>query len=159
MGFPEGLEKVFTHEPESLDDDEPKIDEPQAGFPWAESMLDELKPEDDVDDSPSRLEWLRQKREDNEENPYIDQLMSMVGLEDVKAHFLAIKSMVKGKDAKDRDPEKLRLHLVLHGKGGTGEYLEAYSNSHDPLMLILCDRQENYCKPLCTVLTFPRTCR
>lgn len=88
---------------------------------WADSVVSEMKPEDVDDDSPSRLEWLRQKREDNEENQFLDQLMSMVGLEEVKAHFLAVKARVKRSKADGTELANLRLHLVLQGKDGTGE--------------------------------------
>ncbi|KAI0378946.1 P-loop containing nucleoside triphosphate hydrolase protein [Hypomontagnella monticulosa] len=121
MGFPVGLEEVFTHEI-NPSDDKSKIWEFGGDFPWGAPTLDVLGQGDDIGDSPARSEWLRQKKEDNEENPYLDQLMSMVGREEVKAHFLAIKSKVKGKDGKrSPDFEKLRLHLVLQGRHGTGK--------------------------------------
>jgi hypothetical protein len=88
---------------------------------WAESVVSEMKPEDVDDDSPSRLEWLRQKREDDEYNPFLDQLMSMIGLEEIKAHFLAVKDRVKASKSDDSESTELRLHLVLQGKDGTGK--------------------------------------
>lgn len=45
-------------------------------------------------DSPSRSEWLRQKREESQKNKYLDLLMSMVGLEEVKAYFLTAKARI-----------------------------------------------------------------
>ncbi|KAF4782612.1 stage V sporulation protein K [Colletotrichum scovillei] len=151
MQFPNGIEKIFTNtkrksspfdiyrrydnysrsdgssssdsSSESYgssesDDHSKSVDDASS---WAESAVSEVNPEDVDDDSPSRLEWLRQKREDNEKNPHLDQLMSLVGLENVKAHFLAVKARVK--ESKESDPglSKLRLHLVLHGKDGTGK--------------------------------------
>ncbi|KAE9570775.1 hypothetical protein CGMCC3_g13229 [Colletotrichum fructicola] len=80
-----------------------------------------MKPEDIDDDSPSRLEWLRQKQEENEKNVHLDQLMTMVGLENVKAHFLAVKARVKASKQTGDEHQKLRLHLVLHGNDGTGK--------------------------------------
>ncbi|KAK2007331.1 hypothetical protein LZ32DRAFT_52805 [Colletotrichum eremochloae] len=88
---------------------------------WTEFVVSDMKPEDVDDNSPSRLKWLRQKGEDNEQNPYLDQLMAMVGLEKVKAHFLAVKDRVKASSSTDPGLAKLRLHLVLHGKDGTGK--------------------------------------
>jgi hypothetical protein len=88
----------------------------------SESVVSRMRPEDVDDDSPSRLEWLRQKREDNEQNPFLDRLMLMVGLEQVKAHFLAVKARVKASKSDDAEPTKLRLHLVLQGKDGTGKF-------------------------------------
>jgi hypothetical protein len=43
------------------------------------------------DDSPSRLERMKMKRENGEENKFIDQLMAMQYLENVKRHFLKTK--------------------------------------------------------------------
>ncbi|KAK1851998.1 nfx1-type zinc finger-containing protein 1 [Colletotrichum chrysophilum] len=80
-----------------------------------------MKAEDIDDDSPSRLEWLRQKQEENEKNVHLDQLMTMVGLENVKAHFLAVKAIVKASKQTGDEHQKLRLHLVLHGNDGTGK--------------------------------------
>ncbi|KAF5507905.1 Stage V sporulation protein K [Colletotrichum aenigma] len=87
---------------------------------WVEFVVSSMKAEEVDDNSPSRLEWLKQKRDENERNVYLDQLMTMVGLENVKAHFLAVKAKFKaGKQA--HAGHKLRLHLVLHGKDGTGK--------------------------------------
>ncbi|OAG34341.1 hypothetical protein AYO21_11493 [Fonsecaea monophora] len=43
------------------------------------------------DNSPSRLDWMRMKRENGEENIFLDRLMAMTDLEDVKRHFLKTK--------------------------------------------------------------------
>ncbi|KAL3305646.1 methyltransferase domain-containing protein [Colletotrichum asianum] len=88
---------------------------------WAEFIVSGTKPEEIDDSSPSRLEWLRQKRENNERNAYLDQLMTMVGLENVKAHFLAVKAKVEANKQADTRHKKLRLYLVLYGKDGTGK--------------------------------------
>jgi hypothetical protein len=58
---------------------------------WARTLVEDEDPESMMDDSPSRLEWLRLKREDNQENVHLDRIMSMVGHEKIKAHFLAMK--------------------------------------------------------------------
>lgn len=104
---------------------QPVRKKPDRVSSWAKPVVSKMEPEDVDDDSPSRLEWLRQKRENNEKNRFLDQLMSMVGLEDVKAHFLAVKARVQARaqagghgDAKQPD---LRLHMVLQGKDGTGK--------------------------------------
>ncbi|KAI1387939.1 uncharacterized protein F4822DRAFT_430689 [Hypoxylon trugodes] len=50
--------------------------------------------------------------------------MSMVGLEEVKAHFLAINTKVKAAkadNASDPDFQGLRFHLILHGRSGMGK--------------------------------------
>lgn len=96
---------------------------------WVEFVVSSMKAEDVDDNSPSRLEWLRQKRDENERNVYLDQLMTMVGLENVKAHFLAVKAKFKaGKQA--HAGHKLRLHLVLHGKDGTGKSSQIEETGH-----------------------------
>ncbi|KAK1497388.1 hypothetical protein CCUS01_13175 [Colletotrichum cuscutae] len=145
MQFPNDIEKIFNdgkHKGSALDifrgyDNYSRIDSSSRSntysdsdshsksvddaSSWAESAVSDVNPEDVDDDSPSRLEWLRQKREDNEKNPHLDQLMSLVGLENVKAHFLAVKARVKESKGTDPGLSKLRLHLVLHGKDGTGK--------------------------------------
>lgn len=133
MQLPHDFEKVFedSSDSDSSSDSSSDSDSEYGGAPsrkkaedvssWAESVVSEMKPEDVDDDSPSRLEWLRQKREDNEQNQFLDQLMSMVGLEEVKAHFLAVKARVKASKSDRTEPAKLRLHLVLQGKDGTGK--------------------------------------
>lgn len=123
---------------------------------WAESVVSDMKPEDVDDNSPSRLEWLRQKREDNEQNQFLDQLMSMVGQEKVKAHFLAVKARVKASEGSVAD--KLRLHLVLQGKDGTGKSSSSPSKV-ESTPLTLCGRQEIYCKTLRAVSVLHRGCR
>ncbi|KAJ0276262.1 hypothetical protein Brms1b_011587 [Colletotrichum noveboracense] len=109
-----------------ISDQEQQTDEDVATWPenvpqWAEFTFSGMKPEDIDDDSPSRLEWLRQKQEENEKNVHLDQLMIMVGLENVKAHFLAVKARVKASKQTGDEHQKLRLHLVLHGNDGTGK--------------------------------------
>ncbi|KAF0316689.1 ATPase [Colletotrichum asianum] len=88
---------------------------------WAEFIVSGTKPEEINDSSPSRLEWLRQKRENNERNAYLDQLMTMVGFENVKAYFLIVKAKVEANKQADTRHKKLQLHLVLHRKDGTGK--------------------------------------
>ncbi|KAK1691446.1 hypothetical protein BDP55DRAFT_265128 [Colletotrichum godetiae] len=127
---------------------------------WAKSVVSETMPEDVDDRSQSRLEWLRQKREDGEENPYLDQVMSMVGLENVKAHFLAVKARVR--ESQVDDPcltrfrlAKLRLHLVLYGKDGTGKP-PCREGENVPLTILY--RQEIHSLTLRTVSLFYRSC-
>jgi len=89
--------------------------------------------------SPAAQEWARQKREHDQSNQYLDQLMSMVGLEEIKLHFLNVKAEIeaarrrdeeywvaKGKKILKNDVDKgpntrnLNLNLVLMGNMGTG---------------------------------------
>ncbi|KAI8245505.1 spastin [Colletotrichum sp. SAR 10_96] len=116
-----------SHDEESQDEesqDESEDDESDDHTDWSSSSwaepLDGLRPEEISDDSPSRREWLRQKSEDDEQNEWLDQLMSMVGLEEIKAHFLAVKFRIKACNNDKSGYGRLRLHLVLHGKDGVG---------------------------------------
>lgn len=110
---------------DSYQDSGSALKKPDRVSSWAKSVVSEMRPEDVDDDSPSRLEWLRQKRENNEKNRFLDQLMSMVGLEEVKAHFLAVKARVQARAQASRHDDanqpELRLHMVLQGRDGTGK--------------------------------------
>jgi hypothetical protein len=89
--------------------------------------------------SPAAHEWARQKREQGQSNQSLDQLMSMVGLEEIKTHFLNVKAEIEAarrrdeeywqargkkifKDDVDKGPNtrNLNLNLVLMGNMGTG---------------------------------------
>ncbi|KXX80870.1 Stage V sporulation protein K [Madurella mycetomatis] len=70
---------------------------------------------------PVEREWERRKREFGEKSKALDQLMAMVGLEEVKEEFLAIKATI---DAAKQRKGKLRrqdFNLVLTGNAGTGK--------------------------------------
>lgn len=71
--------------------------------------------------SPSKTEWQRQKDQENAANPAIDDIMSMIGLEDVKSQVLRIKSKVETSIRQNTDLKKERLGLVLLGNPGTGK--------------------------------------
>ncbi|KAF2871945.1 P-loop containing nucleoside triphosphate hydrolase protein [Massariosphaeria phaeospora] len=87
--------------------------------------------------SPSQSEWIRQKKDHGQTNRYIDQVMAMVGLEEIKAHFLLAKAYIEAArrrdgdikkqtseekpDGLDRDLHKAILNLVLLGSMGTGK--------------------------------------
>lgn len=70
--------------------------------------------------SPSKTEWQRQKDQENANNPAIDKIMEMIGLEDVKSQVLRIKSKVETSVRQGTDLNKERLGLVLLGNPGTG---------------------------------------
>ncbi|KAG5758311.1 hypothetical protein H9Q72_013557 [Fusarium xylarioides] len=73
-----------------------------------------------IDKSPSQLEWLRQKRDGNEKNEHI---MSMVGHENVKAHFMAVKHKVDDAKRSNKILNDCSFDLVLHSNDGTGEFM------------------------------------
>jgi hypothetical protein len=97
---------------------------------WAEMVIDDEDPALIEDESPSRLEWLRQKREQGQTNEYLDSLMSMIGHEAVKARFLTVKSTVEWAKRVGKDVEDLPLDLILQGNSGSGEV-------HQPLLAAL----------------------
>lgn len=70
--------------------------------------------------SASQTEWQRQKDQENAVNPAIDEIMGMVGLEEVKLQVLRIKSRVETSMRQNTDLRKERLGLVLLGNPGTG---------------------------------------
>lgn len=91
----------------------------ESGMPALESLesmilIDGEEPEDMLDDSPSRLKWLRQKQDEAEQNEHLDRIMTMIGNEDVKAHFLAVKERMAVAKKWNEDPRKLKFNLVLH---------------------------------------------
>ncbi|KAK7743081.1 hypothetical protein SLS62_010714 [Diatrype stigma] len=90
-------------------------------YSWAESLVRDQDPKNIDDESPSRKEWLRQKREEGQENKYLDQIMSMVGHEDVKAHFLHVKNRLEVAKRWGEDISRLKFDLILHGNAGTGK--------------------------------------
>lgn len=73
-----------------------------------------------VSTSASQEEWDRQKRVEGANNGAIDAIMSMIGLEDVKAQVLRIKhkiDVVKRQNARLNDE---RFNIVFQGNPGTG---------------------------------------
>ena len=70
---------------------------------------------------PPDLEWERLKTERGEKSKALDQLMSMVGLEEVKRKFLDVKTTIAA--AKERKGKLRRqdLNLVLMGNAGIGK--------------------------------------
>lgn len=82
--------------------------------------------------SSSKIEWQRQKDQENAHNPAIDKIMEMIGLEEVKAQVLKIKAKVDTSVRQGIDLKKERLGLVLLGNPGTGIILlhPILSNHH-----------------------------
>ena len=123
MGFPELVDRLDHRGYDLLQHTQCSALQGQVTgeLPWAESLVDDEAPEQIIDDSPSRKEWLRQKRERGEENKYLDQVMSMVGHEDIKAHFLLVKERYEMAKRWGDDLDPLNYDLVFQGKGGTGK--------------------------------------
>jgi len=84
--------------------------------------------------SPSKKEWQRQKDQLNATNPAIDEIMNMIGLEEVKSQVLRIKAKVDTSTRQQTDLRKERFGLVLLGNPGIGLYFlvsfQCLSNSN-----------------------------
>lgn len=71
--------------------------------------------------SAAKTEWQRQKDQENASNLAIDEIMEMIGLEEVKSQVLRIKSKIDTSVRQGTDLKKERLGLVLLGNPGTGQ--------------------------------------
>ncbi|KAF5022581.1 hypothetical protein F66182_5367 [Fusarium sp. NRRL 66182] len=87
--------------------------------------IDGLEPEKSQDESPSRLEWLRQKEVEKAENKYLDRIMSLPGLEEAKAFFLHAKAKVKASQRRETSFRKENFDAVFMGSEGTGKTMLA----------------------------------
>jgi hypothetical protein len=76
--------------------------------------------EEVADESPSQLEWIRQKQVYKADNIHLDKLMRMVGLEGVKEYFLAVKVRVE-MAKKQGTVLRKNFDVVFEGNPGTGE--------------------------------------
>lgn len=66
-------------------------------------------------------EWERRKKELGEKSLAIDQLMAMVGLEQVKSEFLAVKSTIDAAKNRRGMLRRQEFNLALIGNPGTGK--------------------------------------
>lgn len=131
----------FPPQPKALDSPEPEIRPPHAkgeahGPKPAESprqALSSSTKEDIPADSPSKLEWERQKSIEKASNGAIDSLMDMVGLEDVKRQVLTIKAKIDVCQRQNSDVKDERFNISLLGNPGTGE---AFSVVHSALAFV-----------------------
>ncbi|KAJ3578234.1 hypothetical protein NPX13_g2332 [Xylaria arbuscula] len=71
--------------------------------------------------SPAKEEWDRRKTQNDEENEFIDELMTYEGLEEVKRQFLNIKSMIEVSKQSGHRLSSGRFNIVLQGNPGTGK--------------------------------------
>ena len=74
----------------------------------------------DTKRSGAREEWVQQKELEGAQNEALDDLMEMVGLEDVKLKFLSIKSRVDTAIRQNIDARGERFGATLLGNPGTG---------------------------------------
>ena len=128
-------------QPTALDSPEPEIRPPHAeggthGPKPAESprqAVSSSTKEEIPADSPSKLEWERQKSIEKASNGAIDSLMDMVGLEDVKRQVLTIKAKIDMCQRQNSDVKDERFNISLLGNPGTGE---AFSGVHSALAFV-----------------------
>ena len=76
---------------------------------------------EDPEPSASEREWARQKQQEGASNEAIDVLMAnTTGLENVKEHFLRVKSKIDTARRQGVDVRHERFDVVLTGNPGTG---------------------------------------
>ncbi|KAL8800714.1 MAG: hypothetical protein Q9182_004986 [Xanthomendoza sp. 2 TL-2023] len=71
--------------------------------------------------SESRDDWQHQKSFENAANDAIDEIMDLVGLEDVKAQVLRIKAKIDTTKRQNSDVKKERFNAAFLGNPGTGK--------------------------------------
>src|SRR5277367_2670162 len=74
-----------------------------------------------VKESAAAKEWQRRKNQDDESNEALDELMKLVGLEEVKEKLCAIQAKVTVCRKQRIDPKNERFNIVFQGNPGTGE--------------------------------------
>lgn len=73
-----------------------------------------------VDNSPSRIDWMRLKRDQGAQNRHLDDLMNLIGQEEVKRHLLNFYA--KAQLAAKQKIDLLDEHcVVIAGNPGTGK--------------------------------------
>lgn len=72
--------------------------------------------------SKSEQEWQRQKDIEGADNPSIDAIMEMTGLEEVKAQVLRIKAKIDTTRRQGTSVADERFNVVLQGNPGTGTF-------------------------------------
>lgn len=116
-----GLFDSDISDQEEEGEEETPEEKPKGSEEWATAKIPDEDLESLTDDSPSRLEWLRQKKDEGQTNEHLDSLMSMVGLEAIKAHFLDVKQRVEAAKRWGEDMKTLKLDLIMTGRDGTGK--------------------------------------
>lgn len=91
--------------------------------PVSKSSSKNVAVENEEDWSSAKKQWEHFKRYDGAENEALDDLMSMIGLEDVKDKFLAIKLEVDTAVRQGLDMSSKRFGASLLGNPGTGKQL------------------------------------
>ncbi|KAI3030392.1 O-methyltransferase family protein [Aspergillus niger] len=124
--------KAWTYLPE----DEDNADRSDMDLKFDDQAIEDLEANvyDMDDDSPSRLEWLRQKRLSARPQPsknekmlerLMDRVMCLIGQESVKAQFLAIKARIEAGKSRGEDFKKVHYGIIITGNIGTGKTIVA----------------------------------
>ncbi|KAL8670572.1 MAG: hypothetical protein Q9168_004900 [Polycauliona sp. 1 TL-2023] len=71
--------------------------------------------------SESRNDWEHQKQVENAANDAIDEIMDLVGLEDIKSQVLRIKAKIDTSKRQQSDVKKERFNAAFLGNPGTGK--------------------------------------
>ncbi|KAI4274065.1 MAG: hypothetical protein L6R38_006184 [Xanthoria sp. 2 TBL-2021] len=71
--------------------------------------------------SESRNDWQHQKQFENAANEAIDEIMDLVGLEDIKSQVLRIKAKIDTSKRQHSDVKKERFNAAFLGNPGTGK--------------------------------------
>lgn len=97
------------------------IPQPQTPAPRTHNHQQNGKGPWKAPESPARDEWKYQKKYEGASNKALDQLMDMIGLENVKEEFLAIKAKVEVAIRQNVDMKHERFGAALLGNPGTGK--------------------------------------
>jgi len=72
-------------------------------------------------ESAAKQEWERRKDEHFDSNAPVDELMELVGLEEIKEQFLAILAKVEVCKSQEIELDEERFNAVFQGNPGTGK--------------------------------------
>lgn len=97
--------------------------------------------------SDAKDDWESRKR-CGEENEVLDELMEMIGLENVKEQFLCIKDKIDLAIRQDIDLKNERFSASLLGNPGTGKWYHAQNWT---LLTYMC-RQDHSSSTICKIL-------
>lgn len=107
------LERRFQEEDSSNDLEEDSDDE----------SIDGLAADDCTDEDPARLEWCRQKKVEFAENQYIERVMSLAGLANVKTFFLQAKAKFMAASRRETNLKRTNFNVIFSGNQGCGKSL------------------------------------
>lgn len=96
----------------------------------------------------AKQEWELLKELEGAKSEPLDELMGMIGLEDVKSEFLSIKSKIDIALRQGISLDKERFSCSMLGNPGTGDYhIPPALLQHD--CRLTCTRQNDSCSSLC----------